>query len=220
MINFFNTEQSNELIFEVFQYLPIKDLVKCRQINKRIKEIAESKFFYNEYLMDIKEAHKKFIEGPKNGLSENTLNGIKLRCEELKKIYQACFKCDLIIYSSFGGIKNYEELPIIDIGDREGETGYIDFIKPKEMQSPIMRGTDKYNRKFFTIRAKHKKSNRFYTQTFFRRYVCQNKWSYGGKNIVPFECGVIFNDNTLEKEALQNLREFLDTKENEYYKIC
>ena len=45
------------------------------------------------------------------------------------------------------------DIPELNLGERVGDTGYIDFIKINEISSPLMRGVDIYNRTFFTICA-------------------------------------------------------------------
>lgn len=82
-----------------------------------------------------------------------------------------------------GNRNAFEKLPILDIGNREGSTGYIDFIKPEEMTAPIMRGKDKYGREFFIIRARIN-GGEVVTQTFFRRYTKENTWSDANTSII------------------------------------
>lgn len=88
------------------------------------------------------------------------------------------------IMNLFGGRDEFEKLPILDIADREGETGYIDFITPKEMTAPIMRGQDKDGREFFSLRFKYKRSETLHCQTFFRRYCNAGSWTDGGKELI------------------------------------
>lgn len=45
----------------------------------------------------------------------------------------------------------FKSLPELDIGDRVGFTGYIDFIKPKDMEHPMMKGRDVHGRLFLAI---------------------------------------------------------------------
>ena len=60
-------------------------------------------------------------------------------------------------------------VPILDIGDRQGNTDYIDFIEEDEMgDNNIMKGVDKFNREFLVIRVKCNEKK--YFQTFFKRY--------------------------------------------------
>ena len=40
----------------------------------------------------------------------------------------------------------------LNVDDNEGYTGYIDFITLDKMIEPIMRGIDKYNRRFIVIK--------------------------------------------------------------------
>jgi hypothetical protein len=70
---------------------------------------------------------------------------------------------------------NLDKYPILDIGQRCGDTDYIDFIKYDEVTEPVMHGVDKFNRKFvvikFLVDNKHK-----LMQTFFQRYTDGYGW--------------------------------------------
>ena len=55
-----------------------------------------------------------------------------------------------------------EKYPILDIGLRRGQTGYIDI---KEVTSPIMRGTDNWGRKFIVLKLSI--DGKLVLQTFF-----------------------------------------------------
>ena len=56
----------------------------------------------------------------------------------------------------------------LDVSNDEGYTGYIDFITLDKMVEPIMRGMDKYNRRFIAIKMTIINKKLF--QTFFQRY--------------------------------------------------
>jgi hypothetical protein len=46
------------------------------------------------------------------------------------------------------------DFPILDIGKREGQTGYIDFILPSELnEHSIMKGVDHANRRFLVFKS-------------------------------------------------------------------
>ena len=46
------------------------------------------------------------------------------------------------------------DCPILDIGERQGATGYIDFIQPEELGSlSIMKGRDYYGRPFIVFKS-------------------------------------------------------------------
>ena len=51
-----------------------------------------------------------------------------------------------------GVIKLLKDIPKLDIYDREGATGYIDFLTFEEVNEPIMWGVDKFNRIFIVIK--------------------------------------------------------------------
>ena len=46
-----------------------------------------------------------------------------------------------------------KDLPILDIGDRVGSTGYIDIIKNNEIIYPVMKGKYYINRPFIVIKC-------------------------------------------------------------------
>jgi hypothetical protein len=71
-------------------------------------------------------------------------------------------------------IESYK-FPYLDLKDRVGYTGYIDFIKEEELlDNNVMQGIDYYNRPFIVIKFKvyfeNMLSTRNYFQTFFQRY--------------------------------------------------
>lgn len=72
-----------------------------------------------------------------------------------------------------------ENLPRLELGYREGNTDYIDFIKWDEVTEPAMLGIDKFRRKFvvmkFIINKNGKKPIKV-MQTFFQRYTNGTKW--------------------------------------------
>ena len=52
-------------------------------------------------------------------------------------------------------IFNYE-CPILDIGNNNGVTGYLDFINPTHVgTNNVMKGTDSSNRPFIVIKAEY-----------------------------------------------------------------
>ena len=67
-------------------------------------------------------------------------------------------------------VENYE---VLDLSDRQGHTGYIDFIRINEVTSPVMRGMDMFGRPFITVLAdiKYVDDTTVSTfTTFFKRY--------------------------------------------------
>lgn len=81
---------------------------------------------------------------------------------------------------------NVDDIPVLNIGERMGSTGYVDFIKSSEMTSSVMKGVDHAKRAFvsFDIQCDGKKEG--YTGgrgviTCFQRYTDDlNKWCIGG----------------------------------------
>ena len=81
-------------------------------------------------------------------------------------------------------IYNYE-CAILNIGDRKGHTGYIDFIQEKELgENSVMKGFDCIQRPFIIIKAELVLSNGDTIptiSTFFQRYNdCKSLWQCCG----------------------------------------
>ena len=81
-------------------------------------------------------------------------------------------------------IYNYD-CPILNIGDRKGHTGYIDFIQEKELGlNSVMKGMDCIQRPFIIIKAELVLSNGDTIptiSTFFQRYNdCKSLWQCCG----------------------------------------
>jgi hypothetical protein len=78
------------------------------------------------------------------------------------------------------------ECPILDVGDRKGTTGYIDFINTNEFSEPFNKGIDSFGRKFITFRANIEYEDGKITETFttlFQRYAeRENLWMGAGRH--------------------------------------
>lgn len=109
--------------------------------------------------------------------------------------------CDVL-----GGMEAVLNMPVLDLGDREGLTGYIDFIQPSEVGAPIMSGLDKYNRPFFTLRIQYgPRPDMVYVETLFQRYVNDYVlWTTGSTRITML--------NRLGSVDLERLRTLVETK--------
>lgn len=89
-----------------------------------------------------------------------------------------------------GGEAAFNQLPVLDIGNREGSTGYIDFLRPADLTAPIMRGTDRYGRPFISMKLHERATGGEAVITIFQRYVEGGRWTYGGNFPSP---GNFFN---------------------------
>ena len=101
---------------------------------------------------------------------------------------------------------------ILNIGDKVGHTCYIDFIKPDEVNYPIMKGTDKYNRKFLTIKAKFLYKNDTNEDTFttiFQRYCDSEKLYMACSNYNKY---FMYSEGGLSKVQLEFIDKLLKEK--------
>lgn len=65
---------------------------------------------------------------------------------------------------------NLEGIPNLDIGRREGSTGYIDFLKWDEVTEPVMKGMDLYGRRFVVVKMNIENEDINFMETYFQRY--------------------------------------------------
>ena len=130
------------------------------------------------------------------------------------------------------------DFDVLDIGNRIGMTGYIDFIDINEITVPVMKGTDTYGRPFFTVCAEilyADGTNVFTFTTFFRRYTEQNSkvWmacgmynelitTCGGMNVPQFlflrdllKNGIVTFDDGTDDETIQNNIRLINYKVDE-----
>jgi hypothetical protein len=68
-----------------------------------------------------------------------------------------------------------DRYPKLELGTREGMTGYIDFLLWHEIDSPIVWGVDAYGRKFFVMKFVTGKGQQV-METYFQRYVGSELW--------------------------------------------
>ncbi len=92
--------------------------------------------------------------------------------------------------------RSYEELPVLDLGERQGRTDYIDFISRHEMTYPIMRFRDIHGRQGFALHLRCKWGEHKDKETvlaIFQRYTDPNSiWTYGWGNNNNFLENVYF----------------------------
>jgi hypothetical protein len=82
-----------------------------------------------------------------------------------------------------GGSAAFNRLPILDIGARTGDTGYLDFLRPSDLSQSIMRGSDKLGRPFIALKLRSNRPEdygREFVVTFFQRYTDDaGRWTWG-----------------------------------------
>lgn len=117
-------------------------------------------------------------------------------------------------------------IPTLDIGDRKGKTGYIDFVEPEEMRAPIMRGHDCQLRPVFYVRSEatqkinayHKKGSQHVTAYFPLRRHDYNMWSAGSSGI-PLTSYIVDSMGRKNDQEYHKLKAFLSEKQNQDFKL-
>ena len=108
-------------------------------------------------------------------------------------------------------------LPILNIGNRQGDTDYIDFIRPNQVEYPAMKGYDLFNRPFIVIKF-YLDYKHICVQTFFQRY-SNNKmfWlsaGHFGQHLINTRTGITIHQTELISKILNGQKVQL-TKEHQ-----
>jgi hypothetical protein len=56
------------------------------------------------------------------------------------------------VIAALGGSAAFEALPILDLGQRSGHSGYLDFLTAEDLSAPVMKGIDCSGRPFVALR--------------------------------------------------------------------
>ena len=103
-----------------------------------------------------------------------------------------------IIHQILQLLDNFDTL---DIDERQGLTGYIDFIDINEIISPVMKGIDMFDRCFITLCAEVEYNNETVQTftTFFKRYT--------DSDIIWHACGK-YNNQLMVSDGGMNMQQF------------
>ncbi len=77
------------------------------------------------------------------------------------------------------GIRDFDKLPTLDVAERTGKTGYLDFLEPSDLKHSIMKGMDVFNRPFIAIKLFDSTTNKVTVHTFFQRFNDNTLWVRG-----------------------------------------
>jgi hypothetical protein len=97
-----------------------------------------------------------------------------------------------------------------NIGDREGWTGYIDFLSYEELTHPLMYGYDKYRRLFLAIKYHVEINNTIENRciSVFQRYSDDTKLFCNGTSYIT---GNLFDMRKMEEQYWDLLKELITT---------
>lgn len=95
-------------------------------------------------------------------------------------------------------IIDFKQFPNLDVGQRNGATDYIDYLKWDEVKESVMVGVDKFRRKFIVFKMLVNDTIPV-MQTFFQRYTDGKSW---------VGCGHATKHNLLFTEGGMNTDQF------------
>ena len=149
-------------------------------------------------------------------LLENNKNKIIKIKDNIVDLYSS------VIISLMGGIKNILNYPELEWDDKYlGSTGYIDRIRVKNVTHKIMRGIDKWNRPFITLRLKDNdedtcsKYNSYIIVLFKRYYDDKKTWTHSinrGIDIFTDTGHFLRNDDIKDEHIINNMHNLLNNK--------
>lgn len=87
-----------------------------------------------------------------------------------------------LMQNAVGGEAAFNQYPILDIGNRRGATGYLDFLTTQDLTHPIMRGVDSAGRPFISLKLRSSRPDDLgeeFVVTLFQRYIDEDRWTYG-----------------------------------------
>ena len=64
----------------------------------------------------------------------------------------------------------FQNFPRLDIGSREGDTDYIDFLQVDEVTHPVMIWVDRFNRPFIVAKYNVEGADTIIMDTYFKRF--------------------------------------------------
>ncbi len=115
-----------------------------------------------------------------NNLGTREKEEATLRQAELAKGREEAFQA---MKEAVGGSAAFDRLPVLDIGTRTGDTGYLDFLRPSDLSQSIMRGADRLGRPFIALKLRSNRpvdQGREFVVTFFQRYTDDDgRWTWG-----------------------------------------
>ncbi len=93
---------------------------------------------------------------------------------------------------------NLPNIPDYDVGSRNGQTDYIDYLKWDEITEPVMKGIDIFSRHFVVVKMKI--DNKLFMETYFQRYTNDSRWMSCGHATSRFlnTCGTGLNENQIQ----------------------
>jgi hypothetical protein len=104
--------------------------------------------------------------------------------ERVELARQRVLRSFQLMQDAVGGVAVFNQYPILNIGNRMGHTGYLDFLTPQDLTRSVMRGTDLAGRPFISLklrssRPEDRSRGAEFVVTFFQRYKEEGRWVYG-----------------------------------------
>lgn len=129
--------------------------------------------------------------------------------QDLKR-ENASLKVDLMM--SFAPVRLTQFLTL-DLGDRESETGEINFIQINEVQAP-KKGVDKYGRQFYAFTVERRRDLSPHVLVIYQKYPSSDVWAVSGPEGIKteeltaegrYKIGCILRRNDADFEILADL---------------
>jgi len=80
--------------------------------------------------------------------------------------------------NAVGGPDKWEKIPVLPIGKEVGQSPYLDFMFPRMLRYPVMRGSTRDGRPFLALKL-HENGGEAFVATFHQRYDMGGSWVNG-----------------------------------------
>jgi len=110
------------------------------------------------------------------------------------------------VYAAIGEAA-LENLPVLDVGTRNGPTDYIDYLTIADLTAPVMKGVDRFRRPFIAMKlsavSDHVENEVYeFVGTFFQRYTDDEvNWAYG----TCYKLNMLFHDSRVRLSHMEGL---------------
>jgi len=136
----------------------------------------------------------------------------KVQKNRFQALFPLILETRFALVEALGGSAAYQRLPTLDIGRNTGIGGYIDFLQPSMLTSPLMKGADCYGRPFIACKLRERATGNLFVLTLFQRYLDQPYWVW----VSPVNVLQTTNAMALDRASLATLRQIFSNTHLQY----
>jgi hypothetical protein len=125
------------------------------------------------------------LSSKENAAQEASINAQRITAQIASRA-NAAQQAFRAIKEAVGGEAAFNALPVLDLGQHTGSTGYLDFLRPNDLTHSIMRGADAGGRPFISLKLNTPSDPGHPPHqtaiTFFQRFATGGEWTWGSSS--------------------------------------